>query len=137
MTTRPRVKMAQYGTKHGHAGAVLRVMLENPDVEFAGVFEPDAERRVAISGSAPWSHVSWFDDKAEMLGDPDIVCIASEGLNAESLNQSEEIVDAGKNLWYDKPAGDDYEQFERVISNMIDVHTASGKRTKSPKWITS
>ena len=108
--------MAQYGTKHGHAGAVLRVMLENPDVEFAGVYEPDAERRVAIAGTAPWSEVNWFDDKAAMLGDPDIACIASEGLNAESLNQSEEIVDAGKNLWYDKPAGDDYEQFERVIA---------------------
>ena len=61
--------MAQYGTKHGHAGAVLRVMLENPDVEFAGVYEPDSERRAEITGTEPWSLVSWFDDKAEMLGD--------------------------------------------------------------------
>ncbi len=108
--------MAQYGTKHGHAGAVLQVMLENPDVEFAGVYEPDAERRAAIAGQKPWSQVNWYDDRAEMLEDPDIVCIASEGLNAESLDQSEEIIDAGKNLWYDKPAGDDYQQFERVVA---------------------
>ncbi|MCH7739010.1 MAG: Gfo/Idh/MocA family oxidoreductase [Chloroflexi bacterium] len=116
MTTNPRVKMAQYGTKHGHAASVLHVMRQNPEVDFAGVYEPDAERRAAIAGTEPWSQVRWYDDKSEMLGDPDIVCIASEGLNAESLDQSEEIIDAGKNLWYDKPAGDDYRQFERVIA---------------------
>ncbi len=107
--------MAQYGTKHGHAASVLKTMLDNPDVDFAGIYEPDAERRASIENTAPWSDADWFDDPDQMLGDRDIVCVASEGLNAESLNQTETIIDAGKHAWYDKPAGDDYEQFERVV----------------------
>ena len=59
-----KVRMAQYGTKHSHAGGVLEVMLANPDVEVVGVYEPDPERRrtlralasrrgVTLAGSIP------------------------------------------------------------------------------------
>ena len=36
-----KIRMAQYGTKHGHASGKLQAMLVNPDVEVTGVFEPD------------------------------------------------------------------------------------------------
>ena len=39
-----------------------------------------------------------------------------KGLNAESLDQTEEIVAAGKHVWYDKPAGDDWAQWQRVVA---------------------
>ena len=39
------IRMAQYGTKHGHASGKLKSMLDNPDVEVAGLYEPDTERR--------------------------------------------------------------------------------------------
>jgi scyllo-inositol 2-dehydrogenase (NADP+) len=91
-------------------------MLDNPDVEFVGVFEPDMERRSELEGSdGPYHGVRWFDDAAEMLEDPTIVAIASEGRNIESLDQTEEIVQAGKHVWYDKPAGDDWDQWQRVL----------------------
>ena len=37
------IRMAQYGTKHGHAIGKLLSMAMNPDVEVVGVFEPDPE----------------------------------------------------------------------------------------------
>ena len=109
--------MAQYGTKHGHAEGVLQVMLENPDVEVAGVHEPDAARREELQRreATPWSAVRWLD-RSELLDDPTIVAVSSEGLNAESLAQTEEIIDAGKHAFYDKPAGDDYPHFQRVVA---------------------
>ena len=111
------IRMAQYGTKHGHAEGVLQVMLENPDVEVAGVHEPDAARREELQrrDATPWSAVRWLD-KSEILDDPTIVAVSSEGLNAESLPQTEEIIDAGKHAFYDKPAGDDYAHFQRVVA---------------------
>ncbi len=111
------IRMAQYGTKHGHAEGVLQVMLENPDVEVAGVYEPDAARREELQsrGTTPWSAVRWLD-KSEILDDPSIAAVSSEGLNAESLAQTEEIIDAGKHAFYDKPAGDDYAHFQRVAA---------------------
>lgn len=110
-----KLRMAQYGTKHGHAGGKLLSMLKHPEVEVVGVYEPDAERRAVAAEQEPYAQVRFFDDKREMLEDPTIVAIASEGLNSESLGQSEEIVLAGKNIWYDKPAGDNWAHYQRVI----------------------
>ena len=112
------VRMAVYGTKHAHAPGVLSVMLANPDVEVAGVYEPDRLRRdeLAASGNGPWSLVRWLDDPADILDDPNIVAVASEGDNAESLAHTEAIVEAGKHAFYDKPAGEDLPGFERVLA---------------------
>lgn len=111
-----RFRIAQYGTKHGHAAGKLAALRANPRVELAGVFEPDPDRRRMLEHAGPpWEGVRWFDSEAEALGDPTIVAIASEGRNDESLNQTERIVLAGKHCWYDKPAGADLEQWRRVL----------------------
>ena len=117
-----KIRMAQYGTKHGHASGKLQAMQVNDDVEIAGVFEPDPQQRATLerSGGAAFEGVHWFDDKNEMLNDESIVAIASEGLNAESLNQTEEIVAAGKHVWYDKPAGDNWTQWQQVVASAED-----------------
>ena len=111
------IRMAQYGTKHGHAAGKLLSMQTNPDVEVVGVYEPDRQRRNALEGAeGPFQNVRWFDSAEEMLGEPSLPGIASEGLNEESLNQTEEIIRAGKHCWYDKPAGDDWDQWHRVVA---------------------
>lgn len=112
------IRMAQYGTKHGHAGGKLLSMLKHPEVEVVGVFEPDPARRASVADQEPYRGVHWFASAEEMLGDPSIVAVSSEGLNSESLSQTEEIVAAGKHVWYDKPAGDNWEQWRRVIETV-------------------
>jgi len=112
-----KIRVAQYGTKHGHAAGKLRSMQENPDVEVAGVYEPDAERRRELEqADGPFARVRWFDAKEEMLEDESIVAVASEGQNAESLPQTEGIVRAGKHAWYDKPAGEDWDRWQGVVA---------------------
>ena len=111
-----KIRMAQYGTKHGHARGKLQAMLDNPQVEVAGVFEPDIDRRQKLQSSEnAFKDVYYYSDAAEMLKDDSIIAVASEGNNAESLDQTEEIVNAGKHVWYDKPAGENWEQWQRVI----------------------
>ena len=110
------IRVAQYGTKHAHAAGKLRAFLDSPDVEVAGVFEPDAERRaVAAAADGPFRDVHWFGSEGEMLADTSIAAIASEGATRESLDQTEACVRAGKHVWYDKPAGDDWPQWQRTI----------------------
>lgn len=112
-----KIRMAQYGTGHGHAAGKLQAMQVNGDVELAGVLEPDPRQRAALEGSgSAYEGVHWFADKSEMLDDESIVAVASEGHNAESLDQTEEIVGAGKHVWYDKPAGDDWVHWQRVVA---------------------
>ena len=110
------IRMAQYGTKHGHAGGKLVSMLQNPQVEVVGVYEPDTARRAELQDSnGPFRDVRWFESEAEMLNDPTIVAISSEGQNDESLGQTEAIIRAGKHVWYDKPAGEDWAGWQRVV----------------------
>jgi predicted dehydrogenase len=112
-----RLHIAQYGTKHGHAAGKLLALRRNPRVELAGVFEPDRERREQLAHTGePYQGVRWFDDAREMLEDPRIVAIAAEGRNDESLDQAEQIVRAGKHIWYDKPAGTSWAQWQRVVA---------------------
>ncbi len=112
-----KLRMAQYGTKHGHAQGVLQVMLDHPDIEVAGVYEPDLARRRQVEGSGDgaWGQVRFVDSPSEFFDDPTVVAVSSEGSNRESLAFTEEIVAAGKHAFYDKPAGDDYQRFERVV----------------------
>ncbi|MEP7189773.1 MAG: Gfo/Idh/MocA family oxidoreductase [Roseiflexaceae bacterium] len=113
----PQLQIAQYGIKHGHAAGKLAALRRNPRVKFAGVFEPDRERRAQVTRSGdPYQGVRWFDDASQMLDDPEIVAIAAEGRNDESLDQTEQIVKAGKHVWYDKPAGTSWAQWQRVVA---------------------
>ena len=57
----------------------------------------------------------WFDSEEELLADRSIIAVASEGENIESLPQTEALVDAGKHVWYDKPAGEDWPGWQRVM----------------------
>jgi predicted dehydrogenase len=111
------IRIAQYGTKHGHAAGKLEALLKNPRVDFAGVFEPDAARRRQLEqAGGVYQGLRWFDDASELLDDPQIVAVASEGLNSESLDQTEQIIAAGKHVWYDKPAGANWAQWQRVAA---------------------
>ena len=111
------IRVAQYGTRHAHAAGKLRAIRQNPNVELVGVFEPDAARRRALAAvDGPFQDVHWFGSESEMLEDAGIAAIASEGPTYQSLDQTERCVQAGKHVWYDKPAGDNWPQWQRTIA---------------------
>ena len=65
-----RLRLAQYGTGHGHAAGKLMAMQANNDVEVAGVFEPDASRRSVLDKpGSPYHGVRWYSSEQELLGD--------------------------------------------------------------------
>ncbi len=111
-----QIRMAQVGTKHGHAAGKLRALQDNPQVDLAGIFEPDREQRAQVQDLAPYRDVPWFTTLDDILADDSIVAVSSEGANAESLDQTEALVQAGKHVWYDKPAGQKWDQWQRVVA---------------------
>ena len=72
-----KLRMAQYGTKHGHAQGVLRVMLDHPEVDVVGIYEPDPARRKQVENLDTWSEVKFVDSPSEFLDDPSVVCVSS------------------------------------------------------------
>lgn len=108
------MRIGQIGTKHGHARGKWRALVTNPNVEAAGIWEPDAEARAARQ--AEYDGARWCNSADELLGDASVVAVAIEGRNDESLAQAHAAIDAGKHLWYDKPAGEDWPGFQALMA---------------------
>jgi predicted dehydrogenase len=113
-----RLRMAQYGVGHGHASGKARAMVANGDVELLGVYEADKDARERARSSGVYGDARWYDSAEQMLGDGSIDAVAVEGRNDESLAQAHQAIDAGKHLWYDKPAGDDWATYLSLIEKV-------------------
>ncbi len=108
------IGMALYGVQHGHAGGKAQAIQDSPDVELSGVFEPDPPARARAQGQPAFGGVRWYGSAEEMLHDPGTIAVAIEGLNVQGLGMAREAIVAGKHLWYDKPAGDDWPAFQEL-----------------------
>ena len=106
-----KVRLAQYGISHDHASGKARVLKESNQVDFAGVFEPSSEVREALGANPVYDEVHWFESKAEILEDESIVGIAAQGRVSQNLTFAREVLELGKHVWLDKPAGDDLNEF--------------------------
>jgi predicted dehydrogenase len=110
------MRIGQIGTKHGHARGKWQALVSNAEVETAGIWEPDAEARVAQQSGAGYPGARWCASADELLADKSVSAVAIEGRNSESLAMAQAAIEAGKHLWYDKPGGDDWPGFQRLLS---------------------
>lgn len=104
------IRMAQWGMGHGHAAGKARSMAANPDVELVGVYEEDASRK-------DYEGVHRLRSLDELLA-PDVEAIAIEGRNDQALAMAHRTIDAGKHLWWDKPAGDDWAGYVAFVDKL-------------------
>ncbi|MGI9145604.1 MAG: Gfo/Idh/MocA family protein [Chloroflexota bacterium] len=109
------LRMAQIGTRHGHALGKWRALCTSPEVEAVGIWEPDPSVRASAQHDHAFAGAQWFDSADAVLGDASVVGVAIEGRNHESLGMALDAVNAGKHLWFDKPAGDDWPAFVRLL----------------------
>lgn len=118
------MRIGQIGTRHGHAAGKWQALVSNSEVEAVGIWEPDA----ALRGRNGFAEAQWFNSADELLGDPSVVAVAIEGRNHESLAMAAQAVAAGKHLWFDKPAGDDYPAFEQLMRTAVEqkLHVQMG-----------
>ena len=109
------IRIAQYGTKHAHAAGKLRAIQQNPHVELAGVFEPDPQRRPGRVGIAPMGTSTGSGARARCWMTP-----ASPPLPPKALTIRASIrlsaVCGPKHVWYDKPAGDNWPQWQNTVA---------------------
>jgi predicted dehydrogenase len=97
------------GTRHGHAAGKWQALLSNPAVEPVGIYDPDPLRKERFTDAR------WLPSADALLNDPSVTAIVIEGRNHQSLALAQAAVDSEKHIWFDKPAGDDWPAFERVM----------------------
>ena len=100
------IRFGLMGTGHSHAPGKLRALRESADVEFVGAFEEDAERRARAQSNAAYEGVPWLDSAEDLLEDPTVHALCVEGEEGRCSPDALRAVQAGKHIWYDKPAGD-------------------------------
>jgi predicted dehydrogenase len=128
------LRIGQIGTRHGHAAGKWQALQSNPDVEAVGIWEPDPAARAtaaALRTNGPFATASatppsprsapvfgdahWFDSESDLLNDASVLAVAIEGRNHESLAMALRAIEAGKHIWFDKPAGDDWPAFQQLM----------------------
>lgn len=109
------IKLAQYSIAHAHASGKVDAMLRNPNVEFCGIYESDPNIRKGYENNPTFKNIHWFDSKEEMLEDKTIVGIAVEGHVCDNLAYAREVIEHGKHVWLDKPAGTDLDEFHKIL----------------------
>lgn len=114
------VRIGQIGTKHGHARGKWLALTTNPGVEAVGIWEPDPDARAGEQQHEAYAGARWCASADDILSDPTVVAVAVEGRNDESLAMAHAAVDAGKHLWFDKPAGDDWPGFQHLMAKARD-----------------
>ena len=102
---RPKIKVAQIGTKHSHASGKLGTLVDlNELYEVVAVCEEDQEQRERVSTRHPYKVCQWMSRDA-ILNHPDIHLIAVETEIDQLVPTATQCLQAGKHIHLDKPAG--------------------------------
>jgi predicted dehydrogenase len=104
-----RIRIGMLGTRHGHAAGKWLALCTSAQVEAAGIYEPDPLEMDRFQDA------QWLRSASQLLDDPTVTAIAVEARNHQSLPLAQAAIDAGKHLWFDKPAGDDWPAFQRLM----------------------
>jgi len=114
--TRKRMPCGVLGLGHAHALDVVEVLAASPDFELAGVCEPDESIRSRVEHVPALQGVPWLTRDA-LLGDGRVAMVAVESTVPRLLEYAHAVIDAGKHLHLDKPAGASLPDFESLLAN--------------------
>lgn len=112
-TPRTPIRIGQIGTGHAHS-TKLDVYRSNPDFEVVGIVEEDATRRSRLQSIAAFRDVPLMSQE-QLLNTPGLQAVLVETEVKDLLDTAETCIDAGKHIHLDKPAGESWPQFQRIV----------------------
>jgi len=112
-----KIKVGQIGTGHAHAGGKMASLRKLSDIyEVVGVVEPDAKQREAASRDKTYDGVKWMTEE-QLLNIKGLQAVAVETEVKDLLPTAERCIAAGKHLHLDKPAGEKFSHFKRIVED--------------------
>lgn len=111
--TKPRIKIGQIGVGHAHASK-LSVYRASSDYEVVGIVEPDVGLRKQAESNPVYQGLKWMTQE-ELLNTSGLQAVLVETRVRNLLDHAEVCIAAGKHIHLDKPAGDSYPQFQRIM----------------------
>ncbi len=111
-----RIPCGVLGLGHAHAIDIVKVLRASPDFTLAGVCEPDETMRTRYANEEALQGLTWLSQEA-LLGNPDIKMVAVESNVTRLLSFGRAVVNAGKHLHMDKPAGTSLSEFRGLLDS--------------------
>lgn len=115
-----RIKYGQIGVGHAHANK-MRVFRRSPDYEVVGVAEQDPELRRRAQQSDVYADLQWMTVE-QLLNVPGPLVIGIETQVKDLLDNAERCIAAGRHIHLDKPAGESFPQFRRILDEAARRH---------------
>lgn len=110
-----RIKIGQIGTKHAHAAGQLETLRQCGDFEVVGICEPDPEQQRKVANHPAYAGLPWLSED-QLLNTPGLEALSIETEVADLLTHAERGANLGLHLHIDKPAGEDLDQFRRILN---------------------
>lgn len=112
---KPKIKVGQIGTGHAHASGKFDSLRKLSDIyEVVGIVEPDAKRREEASRDKTYQDLPWMTEE-QLLNVKGLQMVAVETEVKDLLSTAEKCIAAGKHIHLDKPAGEKFSQFKRIV----------------------
>lgn len=108
-----KLRYLQIGIGHAHANK-LSVYRESDDWEVVGLVEEDPDLRAAAKTSEIYGSLPMFSLE-EGLNLPDLDAVGIETKVRDLLRHAEAAIDAGVSIHLDKPAGESWEGYQRIV----------------------
>lgn len=112
---RTKTKIGQIGVGHAHASK-LAVYRSSADYEVIGIVEPDAELRRSAEAQPAFQGLPWLTQE-QLLNTPGLEAVLVETRVRDLLHTAEACVAAGKHVHLDKPAGESFSQYRRLLKD--------------------
>ena len=99
------IRLGMLGVQHSHAPGKIRWLLDLPDIDFVGAYEPNTAVR-AERENEPRSHgVRWRDDIQSILSDDALAGVVIGGEERQNPSYARRALAAGKHVLMEKACG--------------------------------
>ncbi len=110
----PKIRAAVLGTQHGHVRGKLQAMMDSPDYEVVCICEHDQDVQKRQAADPLFKGQAWVSE-SELLSDTTIDLVVVECKPWQAIPWGEKVIDAGKHLHLEKPAGDTFQPFKELV----------------------
>ena len=117
-----KIKYAQIGVGHAHASKIS-VYRESADYDVVGVFEPNMTLRRQAESRNPYRDLKWLTLE-QLLNIPDLKVVGIETRVRDLLKYAKLCVDAGLHIHLDKPAGESFAEYQKIVAVAASKHLA-------------
>ena len=109
-----KIRAGILGTQHSHVRGKLQAMLDSPDYEVVGICEHDPAVQKRQAADPLYKGQTWVSE-SELLSDKSIDLVVVECKPWQAIPWGQKVIDAGKHLHLEKPAGDTYQPFKELV----------------------